>query len=178
MPFKSKAQQSFMFAAEARGELPKGTAKRWARHTPDMKNLPARVKKDEDTDKKAFAVAFVVKCAAAGVTDPEAVAALAEELASTVEADARIKAADWSSVLGQSVTWPMVAGTVGLPLVGGYALGRVGAAARNQADRDDASSLRLAAQANAYRRRAEEAKLQAQVRKLVESDPKNYVVLG
>jgi len=45
MPFKSKAQQKFMFAAEARGEIPKGTAKRWAKHTPNIKRLPKRVKK-------------------------------------------------------------------------------------------------------------------------------------
>ena len=39
MPFKSEAQRRFMFAAEARGEVPKGTASRWARHTKD-KDLP------------------------------------------------------------------------------------------------------------------------------------------
>jgi len=40
MPFKSKAQQKWMFAAEARGEVPKGTARRWAHETPNIKNLP------------------------------------------------------------------------------------------------------------------------------------------
>lgn len=44
MPFKSKRQQRFMFAAEARGEVPKGTAKRWAEHTPSIKKLPERVR--------------------------------------------------------------------------------------------------------------------------------------
>lgn len=34
-----------MAAAEARGELPKGTLHRWAEHTPSMKKLPERVKK-------------------------------------------------------------------------------------------------------------------------------------
>jgi len=43
MPFKSKAQQRFMFAAESRGDLPKGTAKRWAHHTDDIKDLPEHV---------------------------------------------------------------------------------------------------------------------------------------
>lgn len=47
MPFRSKAQQRFMFAAEARGEIPKGTARRWAHETPDIKNLPERVHKKE-----------------------------------------------------------------------------------------------------------------------------------
>jgi hypothetical protein len=42
MPFKSKAQQRYMFAAEARGELPKGTAERWAHETPDIKKLPEK----------------------------------------------------------------------------------------------------------------------------------------
>jgi hypothetical protein len=42
MPFTSKAQQGWMFAAQARGEVPKGTAERWARHTPGIKNLPEK----------------------------------------------------------------------------------------------------------------------------------------
>lgn len=44
MPFKSKAQQRFMFAAEARGDLKKGTAKRWAKETSDIKDLPEKKK--------------------------------------------------------------------------------------------------------------------------------------
>lgn len=44
MPFKSKAQQRFMFAAEKRGDIPKGTAEDWAHETPDMKRLPERKK--------------------------------------------------------------------------------------------------------------------------------------
>ena len=32
-----------MFAAEARGELPKGTADRWAHETKSIKALPERV---------------------------------------------------------------------------------------------------------------------------------------
>lgn len=42
MPFKSKSQQRWMFAAEERGEVPKGTAKRWAEHTPSIKKLPEK----------------------------------------------------------------------------------------------------------------------------------------
>jgi len=41
-PFKSKAQQRWMFAAQSRGEVPKGTAERWARHTKDIKSLPEK----------------------------------------------------------------------------------------------------------------------------------------
>lgn len=44
MPFRSKAQQRWMFAAESRGELPRGTARRWAHHTKSIKKLPERVK--------------------------------------------------------------------------------------------------------------------------------------
>lgn len=47
MPFKSKAQQRFMFAAEDRGEVPKGTAKRWAKHTESIKDLPEKVHSKE-----------------------------------------------------------------------------------------------------------------------------------
>ncbi len=43
MPFKSRAQQKWMFAAEARGEVKKGTAERWAHHTKNIKSLPAKV---------------------------------------------------------------------------------------------------------------------------------------
>ena len=45
MPFKSKAQMGLFFAKEKRGELPKGTAKRWAHHTPSIKKLPEKVNK-------------------------------------------------------------------------------------------------------------------------------------
>ena len=39
MPFKSKAQQGFMFAKHPK------IAKRWAKKTSNMKSLPARAKK-------------------------------------------------------------------------------------------------------------------------------------
>ena len=41
-PFASKSQQKWMFAAEARGEVPKGMAERWAHETPDTKSLPEK----------------------------------------------------------------------------------------------------------------------------------------
>lgn len=52
MPFKSKAQQRFMFAAEARGELPKGKALEWAHETKNIKKLPERKKTAEDIAKE------------------------------------------------------------------------------------------------------------------------------
>lgn len=42
MPFQSKAQQRYMFAAEKRGDLKRGTAKKWAHETKDIKHLPER----------------------------------------------------------------------------------------------------------------------------------------
>jgi hypothetical protein len=45
MPFKSEAQRRWMHAAEARGEVPKGTAHRWEHHTPHKEDLPEHVKK-------------------------------------------------------------------------------------------------------------------------------------
>lgn len=50
MPFKSKAQQRWMFAAANRGELPAKTPHEWAKHTPDMKALPEKVRKKKATD--------------------------------------------------------------------------------------------------------------------------------
>jgi hypothetical protein len=44
MPYKSKAQMRLFFAKEKRGELPKGTAERWAEHTPSIKALPEHKK--------------------------------------------------------------------------------------------------------------------------------------
>lgn len=41
-PFRSKRQMRFMFAAEARGDIPKGTARRWAHKTKSIKKLPER----------------------------------------------------------------------------------------------------------------------------------------
>ena len=40
MPFQSKKQQKKFFAMEARGEIPKGTAKEWAHATKNIKDLP------------------------------------------------------------------------------------------------------------------------------------------
>ena len=52
MPFKSKAQQRFMFAAESRGDVPKGTARRWAHHTKSIKSLPEHAKKKKKHEKR------------------------------------------------------------------------------------------------------------------------------
>jgi hypothetical protein len=43
VPFRSKAQQRFMFAAEARGDLKPGTAMEFAHATPSMSRLPQHV---------------------------------------------------------------------------------------------------------------------------------------
>lgn len=42
MPLKSKAQMKYLFAAEERGEVPKGTAKEYVKATPKakLKTLP------------------------------------------------------------------------------------------------------------------------------------------
>lgn len=55
MPFKSKAQQKWMFAAEGRGEVPKGTARRWAHETPSIKKLPAKVRKENPVESPCLA---------------------------------------------------------------------------------------------------------------------------
>ena len=44
-PFKSQSQMKKFFAMEKRGEMKKGTAERWAKHTPNIKSLPKKVKK-------------------------------------------------------------------------------------------------------------------------------------
>lgn len=54
MPLKSKAQQRFLFAAQARGEIPKGTAEKFVAETPKSKlaRLPEYKKQDEKTMRK------------------------------------------------------------------------------------------------------------------------------
>lgn len=42
MPVKSKAQLRKLFALEARGELKRGTTRRWARKTRGIEKLPER----------------------------------------------------------------------------------------------------------------------------------------
>jgi hypothetical protein len=55
MPFKSKAQSMKFRVMEARGEIPKGTSHRWAKHTPGgVKSLP-----DKKRTKKAMLCALV-----------------------------------------------------------------------------------------------------------------------
>lgn len=52
MPYKSKSQMRKFFAKERRGELPEGTARRWAHETPKLKSLP---------EKKAMLIEKVAK---------------------------------------------------------------------------------------------------------------------
>ena len=54
MPFKSKAQERLFFAKEHRGELPKGTAERWAEATPDIKDLPEHIRKHAEAYESGF----------------------------------------------------------------------------------------------------------------------------
>lgn len=73
MPFKSKAQQRWMFATDPK------MAKRWADHTSDIKSLPDHV--GEDTEKKGF---FHMN-AIAGLAKQAADDMLVEKLASDTE---------------------------------------------------------------------------------------------
>lgn len=42
MPFKSKSQQRFLYAAEARGDVPKGTSARFSKETKSFSKLPEK----------------------------------------------------------------------------------------------------------------------------------------
>ena len=54
MPLKSKAQMKYLFAAQARGEVPKGTAEKFVAETPKskLKRLPEYKREDEKTLRK------------------------------------------------------------------------------------------------------------------------------
>ena len=45
MPFKSEAQRRLFWAKVNKGEMPKSTAERWEKETPDDKKLPMHVAK-------------------------------------------------------------------------------------------------------------------------------------
>lgn len=187
MPFKSEAQRRWMYAAEARKEVPPGTAERWEHHTPAKKLPPRAGEKPKPTvDKKAFVEAFLTKCAADGLTTPAAITAAAEQFAA--ECLAAVKRASVGSVAegigdlgGRALgTWATTGaiGSILAPAALGVGVGTAGAQMRNKIDQDDDEALRIAAVAAAYRRRAAEAKTQDQVRKLIANDPSRYVVLG
>jgi len=149
--------------------------------------LPEHAKKKEhkkeaadDLEKKAFVASFVLACAKQGITSPEAVAKAAERLVTVVKQAAE-KQATGESVPGTIANIGLntaLLGTVGLPLFLGGSAGWLAGKMRNQSDTDDAELLRIQAEANAYRRRAAQSKTDAQVRKVVASDPKKYVVIG
>lgn len=77
MPFRSQAQRKFMYAAEERGELKKGTADKWAKHTPNIKDLPEHVKKASFT-KIAIALKRLKPVPAAMIEQKEALMATME----------------------------------------------------------------------------------------------------
>jgi len=54
VPLKSKAQMRYLFAAEKRGEVPKGTAEKFVAETPKakLKRLPEYKRQDEKTLRK------------------------------------------------------------------------------------------------------------------------------
>jgi len=54
MPFKSKSQQRFMFAAAGRGEIPKKTVMEFAHATKNIKNLPEQKSSRDKAYKKAM----------------------------------------------------------------------------------------------------------------------------
>lgn len=55
MPFKSKKQMRKFYALEERGEMKKGTARRWAHETPSIKSLPLYAAKKRGSKKMAAA---------------------------------------------------------------------------------------------------------------------------
>jgi hypothetical protein len=53
MPYKSKSQQRKFFAMESRGDVPEGTARRWAHETPNIKRLPEKLKDKKKKKKRS-----------------------------------------------------------------------------------------------------------------------------
>lgn len=53
MPFASRKQRAWMYAAEKRGEVPAGTAERWQAETPKGKKLPKYAPKPKAKKRRA-----------------------------------------------------------------------------------------------------------------------------
>jgi hypothetical protein len=163
VPFKSKAQQRFMFAAEADGRVPSGTAKRWAKHTPDMKGLPARVgeKDEDDEDKKAFVLGFLTRCVADGCVTPAQIETKA------AVALASVKVAGWGDVAGMAAGAPLIPAALlhlVLPGVAGYAAGRAAGSAANTKATEDIQAMGDEARTAEYQRQAEQLALAAKTK--------------
>jgi len=175
MPFKSKSQQRWMFANDPE------MAKRWADHTPNIKKLPEKVKHKEEKKitKESVYNAFISRCHSLGINDPEQIADMAEKYAFYMEkiAENGIMHSIGEAIGNAGILGPIM-GSVVLPAAAGYGVGGLAAKVRNQSDIDEAKVMALHAEANAYRRRAVEAKMHAQIRKLMEDNPNKYVVMG
>lgn len=173
MPLSSIKQRRYLWATNPT------LARRFEDHTPKGTKLPMRASdpKPDDTDKRAFAAAFILKCAAAGITDPKDVARVATEMVKRAIAGSETAGSVLGGAGSAALMLPLI-GSVVAPAVAGSAVGALGGHAKNKMDEDDAETMRLSAQANAYRRRAAAAAAHDQVRKLLSSDPNKYVVLG
>lgn len=182
MPFVNKAQNAACHAIKARNPNSTWDCSAWAKETPGgVKSLPKgpAPKKDDgekaEPEKAAFYAAFLAKCAAAGLTTPEQVADAAEGLAKAAFTEAL------GDLFGKALgAWPTAAafGSVVAPAAAGAVGGALVAGGANRTDKDDRELLRLTAATNAYRRQADAARLHAQVKRLVASDPRKYVPLG
>jgi len=79
MPFKSKRQMRKFFAMEERGELPEGTAERWAHETPSIKKLPEK-KGPSSKRKKAGQLTTEASCGKCSKRKPSSRRKKAEDL--------------------------------------------------------------------------------------------------
>jgi hypothetical protein len=181
VPLRSKAQQRFMFAAEARGDLPEGTARRWARHTPAIKSLPERAGGDKaDGDKKAaFLARFVAECQARQLTVKQAAdlaEAMAKEALDVTPAAPNVTGP--LETLARTVAGAGFLGTVGVPALAGGIAGSGLALLRNQTESADTDTLRRMVLARAYRRRESQLTAKQDLAAMQRQNPGKYVVLG
>jgi hypothetical protein len=77
-----------MFAAEDRGEVPKGTAERWAHHTKSIKALPEHVKKHSKKHGKKTTKKAALICLVSQLQKQAVLRKIAEHLAKKADAPA------------------------------------------------------------------------------------------
>lgn len=143
------------FAMESKGELPKGKAREWAHHTPDIKDLPEKAAMADAERIDAFKVGMLKSMADNGVTP----GALFERLQKQADGILDIGKSAISGLAGAIPTAAKVigAGALAAPLAIG---GAAGAAEGylNAPTADDLSILRQAEMLAAYKRHTDEVR--------------------
>lgn len=182
MPFKSKAQQRLCYARAQRRMNGSWDCGEWSKHT--KKKLPMHKKKADEgpplDEIAAFKAGFLLRALDEGWT-PEEIVKNADALRERLEKDAGVVGDLFGKAVGTGMGLlgdAAYAGVVGAPLAlgagAGYGIGKL----QNASETGDADEMKLQNRIAMYKRMAEDARRQAQLKKLQEQRPGEIVELG